>query len=1176
MAPRDPLYLHKETRLNLEPSSPALIVDLKLSTGSTNGRGTKRANGGDEDDKVFRSKNCATASSIYHRTHHAEPKSFLWRVLDGSTLLSIRCIDVCKTKKAPDANLVLNLRFSQPIRSSCVALSDPRDHDALSVFVIDLANQLYTITLKPEHFRKRSTSEISDSCRIQTIQALGFKAPHRLVAADDNLLVVTTHDGGIVRLDRNRNHDVSHQAWKEIQYGSKGWGQSFRGFLKGSHSVRYGGIDMDLNAAASVATTDLGQHDGSFLLTVCLDHRLRVWNLQTGHIFHTQDILEAERNPQEVGKWTVDPSQGNLIKIVGATEGKRLCVTYSPVGAGEFKFWKLEADVDEGGMTIDSFFKTARLVPPPPPGPDVWTVADFTVAQDGPQGTQLWVLWKNNMTYRVQHISFAPEEVEEAWRDRWTGAFYDNSLPTAQTSNPCDPTDPAEKWLQLILYPGRFTNSTLETALTMYEQGLGLAKDSPARNGKGLAEAICSAIGSTSSLERSSSSSGGMDYESFRGASELQWRRFYRLLELLDKQRGEALSLSYETSSGLSWVVCADSLSSIRECSRLEQICHNPNTRHEGLENVSLLIATGLNFVDVFSDSMLQICNSVLRSELLEDSAKTDEERIQYFSDKAAFWRQTSDEDCAQVTDALGQNFALVSLELYQRTVDLMKATEDSQREHRYPLTDFGRKLAVKAIQELVELQWNVCFSQLILLVHMEFEFDSPEEALHNRLDIGTVYRYLISCLQRLELVRWLVKTQLPLPLHNADKLDTLPGNSPVATKRQTEEMQVITAFEGLAGHLLGTAEIDAIPAALTGIASNLLAENSDTSLLPQYFQCAFLVWNRPDLAAELSPYAEQDPFSTYVQGRVYLGLKDFTNAAIFFKKAAFGLSRPIKNPDKHSSGLLNDTEWRLFYAGMPQYHAHIISLFEKQRAYSYVVEFAGLALQFVNHTTKDAAAIRTEIQSRLFNGAVNSSHFDLAHTTLVAMADHALQRSLLRILIEKMCDGLHNSELVELPFPNLENAVDDILAQRCRDTVDIVTDKPWHQILYSWRIKRNDYRGAAAILLDRIHKLRQRADADDVVGEDVLDTVITRQYLMLINTLSCVDEKQAWITTEASAESDVSGSSGAFGGAGKRRVVTLADIRRQYQGELDRISAISGDQWPLVPVDGEAMQLEA
>ncbi|KAI0124669.1 DNA repair protein RAD51 [Xylariales sp. AK1849] len=1136
MTSREFLYLHKETRLNLEPPSSALIVDVKLPSAASQGRGQRRLNGavdgGAEDEKLFRTRHCATEASIYHRKHHSTPKSFLWRVLEGDSILSLRCIDVCKTKKAPDANLILNLRFPQPIRPSCVALADARDHDALSIFVIDQTKNLYTITLRPESFRKRSTTDNpTDFCNVHTSSGLGFKTPHRLIAVDDDLLVVTDHDGGIIRFDRNKGHDASSHPWKETFYNSKGWSQNIKGFLKGSHTVKHGGINMDLSAAVSAVTTDLGQpQDGSFLFTVCLDHRLRIWNLQSGHILHTRDILNAQRNPQEIGKWTVDPTQSNLIKIVGETEGKRLCVTYSPIGTGEFKFWRLEADNDEGGVAIEDFFKDSHLVPVPPPGSD-----------HGPRGTHVWILWKNNMTYRVQYLSFTPEQVDDAWHN-------------AQSSGPCESTDTTEKWLQLILFPGRFTRATLETALTIYEQGLGTAKDPSARSSKGLAESICSVLGSTSALERNSA--GGMDYEGFRGAGEMQWRRFYRLLIELDKQRGEALALSHEPGTGISWVA-----------SRLEQICHSPATRHEGLENVSLLVSTGLNFIDVFSDSMLQICNSVLRSELHEDSPKTDDERIQYFSDKAAFWRQTSDEDCTQVTDALGQNFKLVTMELYQKTVDLMNAPAGSQQESQYPLTDFGRKLAVKTVQEMVDLQWNVCFSQLILLVHMEFEFDLPEDALSTRLDIGTVYRYLIKSLQRLELVRWLAKTQLTLPLPKADRSASTSGNnSPAVTKRQTDEHQVITALEGTVGHLLGIANIDAIPSGITDIASNLCAQDSDVQLPPQYTQCALLVQNRPDLAAELGPFCEQDAFSTYVQGRVHLGLKDFTTAAVYFRKAAYGLSRSMRHPDKHSSGLLDDTEWRLFYAGMPQYYAHIVSLYEKQKAHSYVVEFARLALQFINQHTKDAASIRTEIQSRLFNGAVNISHFDLAHSTLVAMTDHALQRSSLRNLIEKMCDGLHNSELVELPFPNLENAVDEILAQRCQDAIDIVTDKPWHQILYAWRIKRNDYRGASAILLDRIHKLRHRGDADEATGDDVLDTVITRQYLMLINVLSCVDQKQAWITTEhASSGQAVNGS---FVSQGKRRVVTLADIRREYQDELDRIAAIQNNQFGFAAGD--------
>lgn len=257
---------------------------------------------------------------------------------------------------------------------------------------------------------------------------------------------------------------------------------------------------------------------------------------------------------------------------------------------------------------------------------------------------------------------------------------------------------------------------------------------------------------------------------------------------------------------------------------------------------------------------------------------------------------------------------------------------------------------------------------------------------------------------------------------------------------------------------------------------------------------------------------------------------------------------------------MLDEDEWNLIFSGLPRYYAHIISLYEKHRAYSYVVDFARLALQFVNKQTKDADILRTEIQGRLFSGATATSRFELAHSTLVAMKDAAMQHSSLRILLHKMCDNLHNTELVQLSFPGLQGAVDDILAQKCQDTMDVITGVPYHQILYAWRIKRNDYRGAATILLDRIQKLRQLGEGDQFTSEDVLDTVITRQYLMLINVLSCVEQKQAWITVEELPRPPAV--------SGKRKVVTLADIRKEYQDELDRIAAIQNNQFGFAADD--------
>ena len=105
----------------------------------------------------------------------------------------------------------------------------------------------------------------------------------------------------------------------------------------------------------------------------------------------------------------------------------------------------------------------------------------------------------------------------------------------------------------------------------------------------------------------------------------------------------------------------------------------------------------------------------------------------------------------------------------------------------------------------------------------------------------------------------------------------------------------------------------------------------------------------------------------------------------------------------------------------------------------------------------------------------------------------------------------------------------------------------------------------------------------------------------MLIDTLSCVEPKQAWICTEdasregtrelnvdqlslgarpgqsAGAEGDQDPLGAMFKAAVEeepwRKVVTLADLRKQYQDELDRITAIQNNQFGFADED-EQMEL--
>lgn len=69
----------------------------------------------------------------------------------------------------------------------------------------------------------------------------------------------------------------------------------------------------------------------------------------------------------------------------------------------------------------------------------------------------------------------------------------------------------------------------------------------------------------------------------------------------------------------------------------------------------------------------------------------------------------------------------------------------------------------------------------------------------------------------------------------------------------------------------------------------------------------------------------------------------------------------------------------------------------------------------------------------------------------------------------------------------------------------------------------------------------------------------------MLINSLACVGPDQAWILSECHVDG---GRRSSTGEERKRKVVTLADLRREYADELDRIAAIENDQFGIMEVD--------
>ncbi|KAG4032266.1 hypothetical protein MFRU_007g01770 [Monilinia fructicola] len=1184
MAERVNFHSYKEIRLNLDSSIHNSTIAIRLPSHGTPASRIvqKRSHVTElpiaEDERTFKQRYLANAGSIYHRTQDVFPRSYLWRVLEDGKALSVQAVDVSKQQNTKDAHLTLRLQFPSAIKSGCVAFADCKEHDYVSAFVLTETHHLFTFRLWPDFFRNPSSTEnnIGNWCKSYISSAFSFKKPHRMAALNTNELLIANLDGGLLKLDRKPGGDGGE--WREVHYNPGGWRDGLKSLIpfQGSNTIRYADTNVELSAVTSISSPSTNIDGQAYAFTVSLDHNLRIWNLKNGRIAFVGDILGQETDPKNTRKPTIDPSYSQLVKVYGHNDESALCVTYSPIGEGQFKFWNVTPAAEEGHLVVSDSFPNNILVPQAPTS-DLWTMADFSVIPDRARNAlSLWTLWKNNTTYRVQKLYFesgSEEMVEQLWEEGWEAMVSESLAQTPlPTVYPGDASDSTDKWLAYILYPGKFTHATIETGLAIYERGLGASRDT-SRKSAPLPERLCSSIAITATLGRAPD--GGPDFDQFRLATDAQWRRFYRLLVELDKQRGEALSLTIDPMGEMPWVVSADGLSAIRSCSGLERIWHNPERTTPGTEYVSTLLTAGSLFGEAVPDVLFHGFRSALLGQLYQEPTFLPAARMKMLYDSCDYSNQIGDEEYHQLVSNLGGTFRDVTSHVYEALLESMITSIGNDLRHPLPLAHTGNKLIVKGVQETIELHKSICFDQLLLLILIEVEINHGEDGI--QFETGAVFNQLLSMLKRLELVSWLAKTQIDLPLPTRERSNSIDESTSSLSKKPIS-YETVTVLEGVHRHLFGLERGVSMTRALTDFITELSKPDSKYESSPAIIQCFLLKHGQPDLAMEFSRFTEHDSFSTYIQGRACLAVNDPRTAALHFKKAAFGMAYPDpKHANTHSAGLLDETEKNLLNAGLPEYYSHIVSLYDNEKMHSFVIDFSRLALQFIKPDQHDPQ-LSTEMHSRLFHAALQTSRYELAYSTLSLFTNTALQTSSLRLLITKMCESSHATQLISFPFLGLQDLVDEILAQKCANIVEVTNGVPYHKILYAWRIQHSDFRGAAAISLERLYRLQASSESDSKIGSGEFgeegETPVTKQYVAVINALSCVDPKHAWILCEGVKGKDAGNVGRGLARASlkggknddgvKRRVVTLADVRRGYQEELDRVAAIENGRFSL------------
>jgi len=1240
-------YVYTETRLNLEQRYTGSTVELTLPAHNHSAftgpappvRGVISDIQIGSDEATFTQLHLANEASIYFARHDTNPRNFLWRLLDERRVLEIQAVDLSyENPTKGDAPFTLLLRFPASVRPFGICFAEPEDRDSINVFAITTSDQLYTLNLLRDFFRQLRATDPppADWCSIYSPPAFNIYSPYRLFAISSSELFVSLAANRLLRLNRKVGEDGSH--WQETHFTDSTLTQALKramvpsGIFGGRSTIKFGNVDLEPETATAVSLSP----DGKFIFAVCLNHTLRTWNVETGRVVAQADLLgNGPLDEQAAAKYFIPPTQRDLLHVVdtlGQAGDSYYVVVYSPKHR-RFKFFGM-VDEEAGSDGLRDVQSDFEFVPPIDELLDttIWNLEEFhIIPRKNWRETRLWIRVVSGSASRVYTLAFnlfdKRQELGAIWANGWqsvsAGAQTPDviSLDSPPDADACTEVDISvvDLWDQFLFYPGRFTVPSLETALTIYSRGtIGASR---AHATVPLKERIFRAIASSTEMRVSNDRDGiAGDREEIMGD---QLRMFYNILKDLHRRRGQVLSFVLDPAEQLPWVIHADSVSPLRTCSELEYVRINKEI-DEGHEMAAILEAGSWLSKQVSRGFLLKFEQMVM-TEVLDEPSTALSDRLQNLAVASGIAEEVSDDTFDRLVERMGADDSnlVLTTDDFLNPLNAMNQ-ETVGRRNRDFITGYGVRTLTLATQEAIHLNKSTLRDLLLLLLLNVVEYGSDADG-EQPLDLEEIFFQLTDKLRQYSVLDFLnskVRTTQKQKHRSSSVSMVSPGTSDSPSKSSIS----LTLMESLliSGwsqdmHQPQDAPITELITywARWWIASTDLATQYDS--FTAHILADLIKHGDQLLAQEFLPFVAITGWSTYLKGRFYLSLGKFSEASSCFKKSSFSLgqrscSQSLRNRltfytalgyfdvnQNDTSDLIDLTERDNFSEGLPSYYSHIIALFEKHKAHSYVIDFANLALQALSiqimqpnsdsegPTTapslgsagSDPAKLRLDLLNRLFAASIHTSRFTSAYTTLIQISTPDLRKSLLKTFLQALIQQNRIPQLLSFPYTTLAADVDATLWDLARKASPAPAlagpDAPppsmrYFELAYAWRMRAGDVRGAAQAAFERLARLR----AAPAVADDPRDDRLRNAFLVLINALCCLPKEEAWVVVEHGALGALAAPPKALG-AGKaavsarRAVLTLEDVRAEYQAELDRVSRVEAGQWGFG--DGEAME---
>jgi len=1191
------LNLYTEGAFQVKPTSSTKRIDISIPRGNgtyDRSKFSKKPARSDvlaTDDKSYAAEYLASASSVFFRQSNSYPRSFLWRVVGKQRLLEILNADFARSERDPEANVVLAFEFQDQISPRGISICDSGRKDDFYIFVLTQGNEVFEIHLESTYFQDSSSIPHDTKSWCSTIRAssLSIDRAFYVHAANPHDVFVSFASGKVQHWKRSEEQ----QHWIHVNYDDKSWGSSLLSIVsrKSFPDYEYDGMRLAYNTAYAMA------RHGQYLFTACLNHTLRIWHLESGRLVDTRDLLDVARDPKDPqDRVRLSPAEPGYIQFLegGWNKNEHILMTHSPLNGGQVKYWNVRGSyTDELDLfSIEDKAPSAalKLPDPDPNAASHWSLTGLrTIWEKHTKLWRVWALWRNNNYHKAYSLAFDfNDRTRDAWEDEWVAVKTARARTPGPDFVPSEVQDITSEWLEYIVFPGRYSTAVIETALAQYSTAADTRLSSQDRV-KPLKERLVLVVVSQATLRKSNDSSA--DYERLAVESDQQWRQFWRTLESINEGRYAPLGLACDPITNMIWLTMADLCCAVRECNNLEllqtntaeslnsyqRIAHAQWRYREGHKPVftakdakvpSTFLSAAQKYFSSFPPELMVNFLQTLQEDLYTESEIDTPTRIVNFFNEIDFANAVPDDvenDFLKDLSSIG-GLEAISNDIYNA---LLKHIYEHHRRPGKPnhvKTDFGTKLISAALlDEMTDIR-NVLLSLIAVAVFVD-------ESEH--FDTAHFFEQLVSKLKSQERTLWLATHFRQSSPDEAAGFPTsilqdIHGQSLRVPSSDSHPMPFL-----LMQHIRDI--LDFVPGDLEAGPENAAV----------FFQCDLLKHGETQLASEFLKFQPSTKWSTYVKGRLSLAVGNYQEAALYFRDASHNLAtgRPLGKLEEVSAGLLTEQEAACFYSGLSRYFDHILSLFEGRQALGQAVEFAQLALAALATDKKEPPLnFKQNVLLRLFSAQLQRSNFDEAYQALVQFPDLTLQKASTIDLLDTLLNASTSlsdtagvvRKLQGLPLldhPHLATQIDNHLASLAKKQTSIPSagglwlsssTVDYLSILHALRLSRKDFRGAVTVLFDRLRIIQKSGRA----RSDPQATSLRHALLALMNAMTCVPEDEAYILADSNDDPRIGGLglkrardqvSSNQGPVRKRQrvIVTLEDLRKEYQKVLDRCSRI-------------------